>query len=176
MELTMIDVMQVLRRATRLPLVAVALFAFTAAAPAQHKPSAAAMATANELIKVTGATNLFKPLIAGVIEQAKTPFLQQNPALAGDLKQIAAKINAQLQPRFSELTHEVALLYATHFTEAELKAILAFYQSPAGKKLLAIQPQVIDSSMAFAQNWANKLSDEVVNKMRDELRKRGHPM
>ena len=172
----MIDVMQALQRAVRLPLVAVALLAFTAAAPAQSKPSAAALATAHQLINVTGATNLFRPLIAGVIEQAKTPFLQQNPALAGDLKEIGAKINAELEPRFSEITDHVAMLYATHFTEPELKAILAFYQSPAGKKLLAEQPRIIDSSMSFAQNWANKLSDQVVDKMREELKKRGHPM
>jgi hypothetical protein len=30
--------------------------------------------------------------------------------------------------------------------------------------------------MKFAQDWANKLSDEVVAKMREELKKRGHPM
>jgi uncharacterized protein len=176
MELTMINVLQVLQRAARLPLFAVALVAFAPAAYAQHKPSAEEMAVANKLIRITGATNLFKPLIAGVIEQAKTPFLQQDPALAKDLNEIASKINADLEPRFSELTTEVATLYATHFTDQELKAILTFYQSPAGQKLLAEQPGIINSSMKFAQGWANKLSDEVIAKMREELKKRGHPM
>ena len=68
----------------------------------------------------------------------------------------------------------MAKLYASSFTDDELKAILAFYQSPVGKKLLDKQPQVIDSSMKFAQNWANKLSDEVINRIRTELKKRGH--
>jgi hypothetical protein len=176
MELTMIKFMLALQRAARPSLFAVALLAFAPAAHAQHKPSAAAMATANELIKVTGATSLFKPLIAGVIEQAKTPFLQQDPTVAQDLNQIAAKINADLEPRFTELTSEVATLYATHFSDQELKAILAFYQSPVGKKMLAQQPKIIDASMNFAQHWANKLSDEVIQRMRAELKKRGHPM
>jgi hypothetical protein len=30
--------------------------------------------------------------------------------------------------------------------------------------------------MKFAQDWANKLSDQVVVKMRDELKKRGHTL
>ena len=145
----MIKFMQALQRAARPSLLAVALLAFASAAHAQHKPSAAAMATANELIKVTGATNLFKPLIAGVIEQAKTPFLQQDPTLAKDLNEIGAKINADLSPRFSELTNEVATLYATRFSDQELKAILTFYQSPVGQKLLAQQPQIIDSEHEF---------------------------
>lgn len=172
----MIKLMQALQRAARPSLLAVAMLALVPAAHAQHKPSAAAMATASKLIKVTGATNLFKPLIAGVIEQAKTSFLQQNPTLAKDLNEIGAKINKDLEPRFSELTHEVARLYATRFSDQELKAILAFYQSPTGQKLLAQQPQIIDASMNFAQNWANKLSDEVIQRMRAELKKRGHPM
>ncbi len=172
----MIKLMQTLQRAARPSLLVVAMLAFASAAHAQQKPSAAALATANELIKVTGATALFKPLIPGVVEQAKTPFLQQNPMLAKDLNEIAAKINNDLAPRFSEITNEIATLYATHFTEQELKAILAFYESPAGKKLLNQQPQIIDASMSFAQNWANKLSDVVIRRMRAELEKRGHKM
>ena len=97
-------------------------------------------------------------------------------ALAKDLNQIATQIRTDLQPRFSELTEEVARLYAANFTEQELKDILAFYKTTAGKKLLAEQPKVVDTSMKFAQDWANKLSDQVIAKMRDELKKRGHAL
>jgi uncharacterized protein len=169
-------VIQAIKRAARPATLAVALIALSQSAHAQGKPSAASMATAHELIKVTGATELFNPLIAGVVEQAKILYLQQNPALAKDLNEIATKMRADLAPRFSQLTDEIATLYATRFTDAELKQILVFYQSPVGKKLLAQQPRVIDDSMKFAQTWANKLSDEVVAKMRDELKKRGHAL
>ena len=156
-------------------MVAAALISFAPAAQSQQ-PSPAALATAKELVAATGATALFNPLIAGVVEQAKLVFLQQDPGLAKDLNDIASQMRTNLAPRFGELSNEVATLYATNFTDDELKAILAFYQSPVGKKLLDRQPQVIDSSMKFAQNWANKLSDEVIAKMRDELKKRGHAL
>jgi uncharacterized protein len=156
----------------RVAAVAVALMAFGPAAQSQQ-PSAAAMATAKQLIAATAATAVFTPLIAGVVEQAKLLFLQQNPALAKDLNEIANKIRTDLASRIAELSDEVARLYATNFTEPELKAILVFYQSPAGKKLLAQQPTVVDASMKFAQDWANKLSDQVIAQMREELKKRG---
>ena len=54
--------------------------------------------------------------------------------------------------------------------------MLAFYKSPLGKKMLDEQPKVVDASMTFAQNWANKLSDEVIAKMRAEMKKRGHAL
>jgi len=111
-----------------------------------------------------------------VVEQAKVLYLQQNPALAKDLNEIAAQMRTDLQPRFSELTDEVARQYAINFTEPELKDILAFYKTTAGKKLLTAQPKIVDSSMKFAQDWANTLSDQVISKMRDELKKRGHAL
>jgi hypothetical protein len=156
----------------RVAAVAVALMAFGPTAQSQQ-PSAAAMVTAKQLIAATAATTVFTPLIAGVVEQAKLLYLQQNPGLAKDLNEIAEKMRADLAPRFAELSDEMAKLYATRFTDPELKAILVFYQSPVGKKLLDQQPNVVDDSMKFAQDWANKLSDQVIAQMRDELKKRG---
>jgi hypothetical protein len=111
-----------------------------------------------------------------VVEQAKLLFEQQNPGLSKDLNEVAAQIRADLQPRFGELTDEVARLYAANFSEQELKEVVAFYKTPAGKKLLVQQPKIIDSSMKFAQEWANRLSDQVIGKMREEMKKRGHAL
>jgi uncharacterized protein len=166
------SIIQAIKRTSRLAAVAVALVAFGPAAHSQQ-PSAAAMSTAKEIVTVTGATTLFNPLIAGVVEQAKLLFLQQNPGLSKDLNEIAIKIRNDLAPRFDELVNDVARNYAIHFTEQELKDVLAFYKSPAGKKLISEQSKVVEASMKFAQDWANKLSDEVIGKMREELKKRG---
>ena len=166
------SIIQAIKRTSRLAAVAVALVAFGPAAHSQQ-PSAAAMSTAKEIVTVTGATTLFNPLIAGVVEQAKLLFLQQNPGLSKDLNEIAIKIRNDLAPRFDELVNDVARNYAIHFTEQELKDLLAFYKSPAGEKLISEQSKVVEASMKFAQDWANKLSDEVIGKMREELKKRG---
>jgi uncharacterized protein len=164
-----------IKNAARWAALGLTLAIFSPLASAQQ-PSPAAMASAKELISITGTTTLFSPLIAGVVEQAKALYLQQNPALSKDLNEIATQMRAELQSRFSELTDEVARLYAANFTEQELKDILAFYKTTAGKKLLAEQPKIVDTSMKFAQDWANKLSDQVIAKMRDEMKKRGHAL
>ncbi len=146
------------------------------ASPAALAADAATVATAKQILTVTGATTVFQPLIAGVVEQARILYLQQNPGLSKDLNEVAAKMRADLDPRFSELLEQMAKMYADAFTQQELKDILAFYQSPTGKKLLNQQPKLVDASMNFAQDWANKLSEEVTTKMREELIKRGHKM
>jgi hypothetical protein len=132
------------------------------------------LASAKEFVALTGATQIFSPLVAGVVEQSKILYLQQNPGLSKDLNEIAAKLKADLNPRLEELNVEMARIYATRFTESELKEIMAFYGSPTGKKMLIEQPQAAELSLKFAQEWSIKLSDEVVGKMREELKKRGH--
>ena len=166
--------MQTTRRAMQLALVGAALASSLPALAAP--PTPAAIATAGEIVKLSGATSLFTSLVPGVIEQSKILFLQQNPGLAGDLNVIATKMRADLAPRLTELAAEVAKIYAEHFTEQELKDLLAFYSSPVGKKFVVEQAVVVNSSLKFAQDWANKLSDEVTEKMRDELKKKGHAL
>lgn len=161
-------------RTVRVALVGIAL---TASLPVHAAPpTPAALATAGEIVKLSGATALFDTLVPGVVEQSKLLFLQQNPGLAGDLNGIAAKMRADLTPRLAELSAEVAKIYAAHFTEQELKDLLAFYNSPVGKKFVATQAGVVNSSLKFAQDWANKLSEEVTVKMREELKKKGHAL
>ena len=152
-----------------------ACVAFVGIARSQQ-PSPAAIATAKELIEIKGALNIFEALVPGVIEQTKNLFLQTNPNLSKDLNEVAAQLRAELAPRRAELTEQVALLYAQRFTEQELKSTLLFYKSPLGKKLAAEEPGFVDQSLRFAQDWANKLSDEVVGKMRVEMKKKGHDL
>jgi uncharacterized protein len=54
--------------------------------------------------------------------------------------------------------------------------MLAFYQSPLGKKMIVEEPKVLDQSMQAAATWADNLSEDVMAKMRGEMKKRGHEM
>jgi uncharacterized protein len=162
-----------LRPRAIMPLLALLLAASIGSAHAQQ-PSATALATAKELITTKGAVAIFDPLVPGVIEQAKSTLLRTNPMLSKDLNEVAAKLRADYAPRSGEIVNDMAKLYATRFTEQELKDALAFYKSPLGRKLLVEEPKVLDEGMQNAQTWANKLSEEVLGKIRVEMKKRGH--
>jgi hypothetical protein len=157
----------------RAALAGLALLALGGAVSAQE-PSPEAIETARKIIALKGGDAIFNPLIPGVIEQGKSMFEQQNPALGKDLREVAAKLRTELAPRMAELHTEVAKLYASHFTEKEIKDVFAFYQSPLGRKLIAEEPKALDQSMGYAQDWSRKLSDEVLAKFRVEMKKLGH--
>ena len=143
---------------------------------AAEEPSKMAIATAKEVITAKGANALYAPLVSGVIERTKVVLLQSNPMLGKDLNEVAAKLHADYASRSAEILNDVAKIYASRFTEQELKDVLAFYKTPAGRKVIIEEPKVLDASMTHAQNWANKLSEEVMNKMRAEMKKKGHDL
>jgi len=159
----------------RAAVVGLALFGFVGAAAAQ-KPSPAAVTAARELIEIKGASQLYNPVLVGIILRARDALLQSNPALSADLNAAAQQLRRDYEPRLESLKQQIAGLYAARFSEKELKDALAFYKSPLGVKLSTAEPQVIDQSMAVANKWAEELVEEVLEKLRAEMRKKGHQL
>lgn len=163
-------------RALPLAVLFAGIVSFSLPVVAQQKPSTAAIAMANEILAMKGATNYFQPIIPGVIEQDKNMLLQQNPMLQKDLNALALQLRTEFSSRISELMDGAARTYASHFTEAELKDILAFYKSPVGRKTIEEDPKTIDQSLKLAQEWSIKFSEEVLARMRAEMKKKGHDL
>jgi hypothetical protein len=165
-------------RSVRIAVLALACAALAGPAAAQQQqlppPSLASISLARELIELKGAQAMFDPLIVGVVEQTKGVLLQTNPQLSKDLDEVAGKLRTDLAPRRNELTTQVATLYATQFTENELKEAVTFFKTPLGRKITAQEPVILDQSFAFMQRWANTLSEEVMSKFRAEMKKKGH--
>jgi hypothetical protein len=154
---------------------ALLVLALVAAAAAQaQQPSPAALASARELMELKGVKGLVEPVVVGVIEQTKGTILQTNPGLTKDLDEVSAQLRTEYQPRIAEMTNEIVQLYAQRFSEQELKEAIAFYKSPAGKKMLAEEPRILDATYARLQQWAIRFQDEVMTRVRAEMKKRGH--
>jgi uncharacterized protein len=164
-------------------MIALALFgpagraAAQGAAPnATHQPSQAAVLLAKQILELKHADSIFEPIVRGVVVKTRDFFMQTNFMWGKDLNEIADSLIKQYSARAGELLNDAARIYASHFTEAELKQLLAFYQSPLGQKVINEEPKAADESMAFAGSWADKLSEEIIAKMRAEMKKRGHDM
>jgi hypothetical protein len=160
----------------RVALVGLALCGFGTAAHAQAQPTPAAIAVALEVVEIKGVTNIFDPALTGMILRARGALLQANPALGGELDAAAQQVRTELLPRVEDLKKETAKIFASFFTEQELKDLLAFYKSPLGTKLLAAEPKALGETMKYADRWAASLGEEVLVKMRAEMRKRGHDL
>jgi uncharacterized protein len=149
-------------------------FAQDARAQTAAQPSAAAVALARDVVEAKGALNMFDSVINGVIEYHKTVLLESNPNLQKDLSDVSTRLAAEFAPRRTNLQTEIARAYASRFTEAELKEILAFYKTPLGKKLIVEEPKGVDEATKRVDEWAAKFAEEVLVRMRAEMKKKGH--
>lgn len=133
-----------------------------------------AVAAARELIDLKGAKNMFDAVVPGVIETVKNNFLRTNPGLSKDLNEVSGQLQKEFQSRRDQPMDEVAKVFADRFTLQELREAITFYKSPLGKKLIEGEARALEDGMKGAETWANQFADQVLTRMRAEMKKRGH--
>jgi hypothetical protein len=139
--------------------------------PAQ--PTPAAIASAKELLTLKHANAMYANAVPGMVERTKTTLLQSNLNYQKDLNEVALIVAKSLAGREKEIGDGMAKIYASQFTEQELKDLVTFYKSPLGQKLITQEPKAIEASMGFMNQWAHQFADVVNGEFRAEMRKRG---
>ena len=128
----------------------------------QEKDAALARkeASIRELLASTDARK-----IADQMLESMTGSLGSNgdPAFAGIWDSVAKRID------WTEVTELMVPIYAKHFTQEEIDAIVAFYKSPAGRQYLAKMPAIMQEFFPAYMEWSKKLQTMV----KEEIEKEG---
>jgi hypothetical protein len=86
---------------------------------------------------------------------------------------IATKMSSQIMALSMEtakgLLGKMDVIYAEVYSEAELKAMKAFFESPEGISMLAKQPQIMQKFMPFVQVMQKEISPKI-QKITEEAR------
>jgi uncharacterized protein len=149
--------------------------AFAQPAPAQQlKPaSPAALAAAREILAMKNVSSQYAGAVPSIVQRTKDALLQNNLNYQKDLNEVAITVAQTLAGREKEIGEQMAKIYASDFTEQELIALVAFYKSSLGQKLLAQEPKSIMASIGYMNQWAQAFAEEVNGQFRMEMRKRG---
>src|SRR5882757_8539022 len=146
-------------------------------APKQAAPpkpaSPAAVAAAKEILAMKNASAMYASAVPNIVEKTKNTLMQSNLNYQKDLNEVAVIVTKSLAGREQEIGEGMAQVYASEFTEQELKDLVTFYKSPLGQKLLANEPKAIGLSMNFMKQWAQQFGEIVNGQFRAEMRKRG---
>ncbi len=140
------------------------------AGTASHNASAEAFLTLAHADKLgTPVYAQVQQMFAQRFEQTKAP--ESKKAL---LETYQAKANTALDQAigWNKLKPDMVKLYTSNFSEQELKDLVAFYQSPLGKKVLEKMPQLTQQSAQMTQAKlepavpvVNKLLDDMTNEL-----------
>jgi hypothetical protein len=141
-------------------------------APAKT-PTPAAIAAAKEVLALKNVGSMYQYAVPNVVAQTKDALLQNNLNYQKDLNEVAIIVAQGLAGREKEIGDGMAKVYATEFTEQELKDLVTFYKSPLGQRLLSTEPKAIQGSIAYMKQWADGFAEVVNAQFRAEMRKRG---
>ncbi|MFG1332918.1 DUF2059 domain-containing protein [Xanthobacter autotrophicus] len=150
---------------------------FALAQQAQPAPAAkvspAHLQLARDLVAVNGEARAFEGIIPNIVDGAALSFLQTNPDLAKQLREVAIIVRPEFEARQSEIVDILAIAYTRHFTEAELKEAIAFYRTPTGAKLVQDRPIIVQEAVQGIQAWGAQVNAQAIERVRAEMRKRG---
>jgi hypothetical protein len=60
-----------------------------------------------------------------------------------------------------------ALIYDKHFSQQEIETLLAFYESPVGRKMIERMPLVLQEAMQVGNAWGRAKTEEVIRKLKE---------
>ena len=152
-----------------------ALFVVLAsAAPAlAQQPTPEQIKAAREVIDVSGAADSIKDIVPIFLDEAKNTLTRTRPEIVKDLDDAIKAVEPEFAKRKEDLMNDIASVYASRFTVEELGEIKTFYTSSTGKKLVQNLPSVLQGSYEKTQAWSQKMSTDIIARLRQEMKKRG---
>ena len=135
----------------KLFLVSIMLFA-GATAFAQTDPFESDILKMQQINGSSGTTDAMFSQIVAQLKSAKPDVTEAKwAALKKDVFDVEVK----------DLQKMLVPVYKKYFTPEEVKAIIAFYESPVGKKLAGQTPQITTESMQVTQQWGMSLFGKI---------------
>ena len=145
--------------------------AATPAAPAA--PSPAALAAADTILSTIGLKQSIAVVVPGMMGELETNVTRTRPEIRDSLR---ATLKA-IQPEFDQTAKQTYIqaesLLASEMSEQDITQVAAFFNSPAGKKYVQVTPLYLQDLGNVTGAWREKLSTDILERARAEMKKKG---
>jgi hypothetical protein len=132
--------------------------------------SDAHLKAAREAVDAINATDMFDGILPAAAAALKTTLIEKNPDLQQLITEKVDQKALEMAGRRADLEKEAGLAYARVFSAEDLNAIATFYNSPAGKKLLADGPIVTREVSKAADIWQRGIVRDLAEVVGKELK------
>ena len=145
------------------------------APPAEPEITPSHLALAREVMLSSGISRSFDSILPAMADQIRKNAVTR-PDLGKDLDEVLKSLEPEMTMQKNRLIEIASRIYAKRLSEAELKDIVGFFRSPAGKRYVETQPQVLDDMVGAMQDWTQEVSEYIMVRTRAEMGKRGHSL
>ncbi len=134
---------------------------------------AAKRADIRKLLELTGAASLGRQVMEQMMDSVMPLLKQSAPSVPEEVwKEFAAEFtDASATEELIEIT---IVIYDKHLTHDEVRGLIAFYQTPLGKKLVQVLPAIGRESMEAGGRWGEERGRKIVERIFEKLRQRGY--
>jgi hypothetical protein len=116
-----------------------------------------------KMLRLTG----MEKLVTQMEHQMISAFQKQIPDVSEDFW---SRFEKKLDVR--ELIEKIIPVYDKYYTLEDLKAVNAFYESPAGQKILSTLPQVMQEAVKIGQEWGEQIGKQAAAEAEEESKKK----
>ncbi len=144
------------------------------ATPAPAAPTPQQISLGRDVVLYSGIARSFETIVPQYFEQIGSNLTRTRPELIKDLNLVMTQLKPEFDKRVEEMIDNAAKLYATRLTEQQLKDTAAFFKSPSGVAYVQAQPALMGDLFPAMQAWQKQLSEDMVTRIRAEMKKKGH--
>jgi hypothetical protein len=143
---------------------------------ARAAPAAAQLALARDVVINSGIASSFQVVIPQYLDQIGVTLSRTRPEVVADLNLVLANIKPDFDKKADEMIDTAARLYAERLSQKELEDTANFFKSASGRKYVGSQPILMNDMFVALQAWSQKISVDMMSRVRDEMRKKGHEL
>jgi uncharacterized protein len=145
-----------------------------AAAPAPvPAPTAAAVDAAGAILNDIGVKKTIAFVVPSMMAELERNVTNTRPEIRDSLRETLRAIQPEFDKSAQQIFVRAATLLASEMSEKEVQDIAAFFDSPPGKKYLAVEPAFFQQFSAIADPWRQQLSTDILTRARAEMKKKG---
>jgi hypothetical protein len=136
--------------------------------------SSETMEAARKLVVTLGLPDQYRALLPGILLGLKRPLTQDRPEIERDFDTLVPTVIDTYATYYNVMVDNAAALYAKTFSADELRAIEAFYSSPAGQKYMLNFRTLAELTRQIGDESSRKAADDLKVRMTQALREKGH--
>ncbi len=132
------------------------------------------LAAARELVLYSGLGVSIVQVVPNLMGQINGTITRTRPELVADMKATLDGLLPEFMKLPDDMLNLAAKIYTAVLSEQETKEALAFFKSPTGMKFVESQPTVVGNLNPAVQNWSKEISVRMMDRVREEMKKKGH--
>lgn len=115
--------------------------------------------TLKKMFQVSGAEDTYATVIGSILDIFRAQHTEVSPNVWDELE---SELN---RSAIDDLAEMLVPVYSKYISEKDLQEVIAFYETPVGKKYAQYNPVITQESMQIGEKWGAQLAEDIVKRI-----------